>query len=117
MALLFVTLALRRQFLKRLFGSLFAVNDFGWLVMTRRWAWFFVAHAAANETVRQLLSEAAWVAYKGALIPVLALFSGWQLLACRRHRLPGEGNAWGLRVADAPRASSRPCPRSSRAGC
>ena len=101
-ALLFVTLALRTLFLKRMFGSLFAVNDFGWLLMTRRWAWFFVAHAGANELVRRACSEGAWVAYKGALIPVLAVFGGWQLLACRRHRLPGEGNAWGLRIADAP---------------
>jgi intracellular septation protein len=101
-ALLFVTLALRTLFLKRLFGSLFAVDDVGWLVMTRRWAWFFVAHASANEVVRQLASEAAWVAYKGLLIPVLAVFGGCQLLVCRRHRLPGEGNSWGIRVADAP---------------
>lgn len=106
--LLLVSLSMDRLVLKSFFSPLFAVSDPGWRIMTRRWAWFFVLHAAANEVVRNAFSEQAWVSYKAALIPVLAAVGFWQLLACRRHRLAGESNAWGIRTADAPAPADVP---------
>jgi len=63
-------------------------------------------HATANEVFRQAFSEQAWVAYKAAVAPALVAYGAWQLVICRRHRLPGESNAWGLRTSDGPAADT-----------
>ena len=46
----------------------------GWMIMTRRLAWFFVGLAVANEVIWRSLSTDAWVNFKTFGLP-LAMFA------------------------------------------
>jgi intracellular septation protein len=88
---LFGGLAFKRPLLKPLFEMAFRLDERGWLVLTRRWGWFFLAMAALNEIVRRGFSTDAWVALKVfGFLPLTFLFAATQLPFIRRHRAPAE---------------------------
>jgi intracellular septation protein len=83
--------------LKTLFGHIFAITDDGWLRLTRRWAFFLLSAALANELVRNLATPEFWIDYRFYSLFVILLFATYQFRLSRHYRLPEEATAWGLR--------------------
>jgi intracellular septation protein len=64
-ALLFAGLAMGKSLLKYVFGPIFpGLTEEGWRKISRNWAIFFLAMAAANEALRQLVSFDTWLTFK-----------------------------------------------------
>lgn len=80
---------LRKPFLQRLFGSMFALTEAGWRGFTLRWIVFFVLMAVLNEVVWRNTDTDTWVKFKtfGA-IPLVLVFSLMQGPFVQKHRLP-----------------------------
>lgn len=76
------------------------LDERGWLLLSRNWAIFFIAMAAANEIVWRNFSTAAWIGYKlwGA-IPATMLFAVANMPMLLKH---GLGETATEAVADAP---------------
>lgn len=83
--------------LKRLFHSLFSIQDRGWEKLSHRWMFFFFFLAITNEYVWRNYTEQEWVHYKVATIVLTILFGLAQIPLARRTRL-SDANAWGLKV-------------------
>lgn len=63
--LLFAGLAARKPLLRYVFGPIFeGLTDTGWLKLSRNWAIFFAAMAAANEILRAQLDFETWLTVK-----------------------------------------------------
>ncbi|HEX8216715.1 MAG TPA: septation protein IspZ [Allosphingosinicella sp.] len=64
-ALLFAGLAAGKALLKYVFGPIFpGLNEQGWRNISRNWALFFLAMAAANEVLRYTVSFDTWLTVK-----------------------------------------------------
>src|SRR3954465_414084 len=64
-ATLLAGLSRRKPMLRWLFGPVFSgLSDEGWLKLSRNWALFFLALAAANEVMRATLSFDTWLTLK-----------------------------------------------------
>jgi intracellular septation protein len=86
-SVLFAGLAVRRNVLKPLFGTMLTLSDAGWRQLSLRWACFFVVLAALNEVVWRSLSTDAWVNFKVfGILPLTLLFSALQLPLILRHQ-------------------------------
>ncbi len=93
-----ISLNLKTLLLKQLFGTVFAMTDDGWKVITWRWFWFLLAAAIANEIARALLTPESWIDYRFYKTILVTLFAISQFSYSRRYRIPGESNSWGLRL-------------------
>lgn len=76
------------------------LDERGWWLLSRNWAIFFIAMAAANEIVWRNFSTATWIGYKlwGAL-PATMLFAVANMPMLLKH---GLGETPPEAVADAP---------------
>ncbi len=85
---LFGGLAFGHPLLKPLFGAAWQLNDQGWVILTRRFALFFIAMALLNELVWRTQPTDIWVTYKvfGSIGLTLA-FTFTQLPLINRHQL------------------------------
>lgn len=94
-ALLFAGLFRRKAVLKWLFGPIFpGLTQEGWLKLSRNWAIFFVALAAANELMRAFLDFDTWLTLKVWGVSVISLLFGFaNLPMLLRHGLDPEGKA------------------------
>ena len=63
-----------RSYLSMVLSETLPLTDRGWMILTRRMAWFFVGLAVANEVVWRLMSTDAWVNFKTFGLP-LAMFA------------------------------------------
>ncbi len=90
-AVLLGGLAFGRPLLKPLFGAAWQLNDQGWLLLTRRFALFFIAMALLNELVWRTQPTDVWVTYKvfGSIGLTIA-FTFTQLPLINRHQLPSD---------------------------
>ena len=61
---LFIGLYFNKPLLKNLMGSAINLTDYGWINLSKRWAYFFLFLAAANEVVYRNFSDAVWVNFK-----------------------------------------------------
>lgn len=90
-SILLIGLAMGRAFLKNLMGSMFAMHDRGWRILTFRWAMFFFFLAILNEVVWRNFSTDDWVNFKVfGIMPLTLLFSLSQLPTMNRYRLEEE---------------------------
>ncbi|MGB0506722.1 MAG: septation protein A [Pikeienuella sp.] len=53
-----------QSYLKSLMGQMLPLTDAGWMILTKRWAMFFVFMAIVNEVVWRTQSESFWVNFK-----------------------------------------------------
>ena len=53
-----------QSYMAALMGEVMPMQHEGWMILTRRMAWFFAALALTNETVWRLMSTDAWVNFK-----------------------------------------------------
>lgn len=91
------SLAMGKDPLKRIFSDLFAISDKGWLITTRRWGYFMLASAAANEIVRIFFTPEFWVHYRFWYLWVAIAFCAWQFEVSRKERTE-DANSWGIRI-------------------
>jgi len=85
---LFTSLALRRNVLKRLLGTVLNLDDTGWRILTLRWACFFVVLAALNEVVWRTMATDAWVNFKVfGIMPLTLVFSALQMPVILKHQI------------------------------
>ena len=90
-AVLLGGLAFGRPLLKPLFGTAWQLNDQGWLLLTRRFALFFIAMALLNELVWRTQPTDIWVTYKVfGSIGLTIVFTLTQLPMINRHQLPAD---------------------------
>ena len=69
-------------------GSMFAMSERGWQILTFRWALFFIVLAILNEIVWRNTSTDTWVSFKVfGIMPLTLLFSIAQLPTMNRHKL------------------------------
>ncbi|RMF10562.1 MAG: septation protein A [Alphaproteobacteria bacterium] len=89
---LFFGLWRRQHYLKMVLDASFPpMAEKGWELMTRRWAWFFVASAALNEIIWRTQSTDTWVAAKLFLfLPLSFLFALAQYPLIVKYQLDGE---------------------------
>ncbi|QDC10433.1 septation protein IspZ [Oceanicola sp. D3] len=62
-----------QSYLARLMEGLLPMSDAGWMILTKRFAWFFLALAVANAVIAFALSSGVWVTAKTFGLPA-ALF-------------------------------------------
>lgn len=80
-------LRFNRLFIKYVFAQAFELNDEGWRKLTYRWGFFFLALAAANETVWRNFPTAIWVNFKvWGIIPLIFLFAAAQSPLVMKHQ-------------------------------
>ncbi len=87
----------KQALLKPLFKSMFHISDHGWLILSARWAFFFILTAVGNELVWRMYGENAWVHFRLIAALVLCVFGFSQFFLARAHRLP-DSSPWGLRL-------------------
>jgi intracellular septation protein len=83
--------------LKTFFGDFFAMTDRGWMILSRRWMFFFFLLTIGNEIARATLTPEVWVIYKFGALIITWIFGFYQFTLARRERLP-EASSWGLRL-------------------
>ncbi len=83
--------------LKRLFRSLFSINDKGWHLLSILWMIFFFAVAIVNEIVWRNCRIGVWVDFKIGVTLCTILFGVLQVPIAWKTRLP-DANGWGLRI-------------------
>ena len=67
-----------QSYMAALMGQVMPMQHEGWMILTRRMAWFFAALALANEAIWRTMSTDAWVNFKTFGLPV-ALFAFFML--------------------------------------
>ena len=87
----------KTSLLKTFFKDFFAMSDKGWMILSRRWMFFFFLLAIGNEIARRALVPEIWVIYKLIAIVCTWIFGFYQFTLAKRERLP-EASSWGLRL-------------------
>ena len=99
---LWVGLAMGRNFFQFVFGKTFHYTPEGWRKFTNAFAWFFVFTAVANEAVRLGFQDVIltfmdkefdgvqiWILFKVFVImPLAGLFGWWQTAQLAKYKLP-----------------------------
>ncbi|UWQ94927.1 septation protein IspZ [Rhodobacteraceae bacterium M385] len=68
-----------KSYLASLLGDVLPMEQEGWMILTRRFAWFFLALAVANTLIAITLSSAVWVSVKTFGLPLaMVVFMGLQ---------------------------------------
>jgi intracellular septation protein len=77
-AILGVGLLRGQSYLQKLMGAALPMDAAGWMILTRRWAVYFLALAALNEAIWRTQSTDFWVSFK--VFGILPLTFGFLLL-------------------------------------
>ncbi len=81
-----------RSYLKDLIGAAMPLTDEGWMILTRRWALFFLFMALVNEAVWRTQTEEFWVTFKTFASPAITfLFVITQFGLIKKHGTEGPG--------------------------
>ena len=82
-----------RSYLKDLIGAAMPLTDVGWMVLTRRWALFFLFMAVVNEVVWRTQTEEFWVTFKTFASPAITFaFIMTQFGLIKKHGVEGSGS-------------------------
>jgi intracellular septation protein len=84
------SLPLGRYPFKYLLGDAIKITDKGWRGLTLRYGLYFAAVAIVNETVWRTQSDDTWVAFRGGLWMVSAVFGVWQVFFLMKHMIKDE---------------------------
>ena len=77
-----------RSLIAVMFDQMFNLDAVGWRLLTRRWAFFFLAMALLNEAVWRTQTTDVWVAFKAfGVIPITMVFALLQMPLIKRHHL------------------------------
>jgi len=76
----------KRPLMKQLFDGAFDITDEGWMILTKRWGYFFILLAAINEIVWRNFSTDFWVSFKlFGIMPLTIVFAMAQVGVLTRH--------------------------------
>ena len=75
-----------KPLMKQLFDGALDLTDEGWMVLSRRWGFFFVALAVLNEVVWRNFSTEFWAGFKlFGIMPLTIVFAMAQVGVLTRH--------------------------------
>lgn len=94
---IFIGLTRGKSVMKPLFKNLFMINDDGWRIYSRRWAFFLVFLAVSNEWARVTLTPEQWIGFKICITLLTVAFAFAQLPLTRRTRL-AIASPWGFKM-------------------
>lgn len=95
-AVLFGGLLFKRPLLKPLLASAWPLDDAGWVKLSSRFAWFFIAMAILNEAVWRTQSTDFWVTFKVfGIMGLTFVFVASQVFFMRAHMAPLEEESGG----------------------
>jgi intracellular septation protein len=77
--------ALRKNWMRKLFGEALRLPDQAWRVLMVRYGLWFSVVAIANEVVWRTQSDEVWVAFRTGLLPAAIAFSVLQLPFMMKH--------------------------------
>ncbi|WP_299838928.1 inner membrane-spanning protein YciB [uncultured Jannaschia sp.] len=91
-AVLFFGVWRGRSYLAMVLSEALPLDHAGWMILTRRMAWFFVGLAVANELVWRGMSTETWVNFKTFGLPVaMFIFFFAQARLMKAHGLDDKG--------------------------
>ena len=75
-----------QSYLEMLMGEALKMQQSGWLILTRRWIYFFICLALLNEFIWRNFSTDAWVNFKVfGILPLTFIFMAAQMPLLKRH--------------------------------
>jgi len=78
--------AFGKPLMKQLFDGAFDLTDEGWMVLTKRWGFFFVLLALINEIVWRNFSTEFWAGFKlMGIMPITIIFAMAQVGVLQRY--------------------------------
>lgn len=85
---IYTGLALKRNYIKTVMGSMINMDDEGWRILAWRWGFFFIAMAVLNEFIWRNFSTDFWVSFKVfGFLPITFVFAMLQISVMNRHSL------------------------------
>ena len=89
-ALIISDTLLKKNLLKLFLNNAFKLNDFGWTLLNRRWAYFFIFLAILNEIVWRSFApekEYIWVNFKvWGILPLTFIFTALQFPLINKYK-------------------------------
>ena len=69
-------------------NNAFKINDLGWTLLNRRWAYFFIFLAILNEIVWRTQPETTWVNFKvWGMLPITIIFTAMQVPLINKYKV------------------------------
>ncbi|HEX7776935.1 MAG TPA: septation protein A [Parvibaculum sp.] len=88
-----------RPLLKQLFDGALDLTDEGWMILTRRWGFFFIVLAALNEIIWRNFSTEFWAGFKlFGIMPLTIVFAMAQISVFKKYA--AEKDEPGTEAAD-----------------
>jgi intracellular septation protein len=96
-AFILITLAMKRLPLRHMFGSMLAITDRGWEILSLRFGIMLLLLALLNEIILHLHALQLWVYFRFSSYIFSTAFGLCQAFLVRKYRLP-EASPWGMRI-------------------
>ena len=88
LALLFGKYFTEEPILKKILGKSLALSNEGWILLNKRWIFFFFSLAILNELVWRTQSEEVWVNFKvWGMLPITLIFTIFQISLINKHKI------------------------------
>jgi intracellular septation protein len=88
LALLFGKYFTEEPILKKILGKSLALSNEGWILLNKRWIFFFFLLAILNELVWRTQSEEVWVNFKvWGILPITLIFTIFQISLINKHKI------------------------------
>ena len=74
--------------LKKLMGKSISLTNEGWIILNKRWIYFFFGLAILNELIWRTQSEEFWVNFKvWGLLPITFIFTAFQIGLINKYKI------------------------------
>ena len=88
LALLFGKYFTEEPILKKILGKSLALSNEGWILLNKRWIFFFFSLAILNELVWRTQSEEFWVNFKvWGILPITLIFTIFQISLINKYKI------------------------------
>ena len=88
LTLLFGKYFTEEPILKKILGKSLALSNEGWILLNKRWIFFFFSLAILNELVWRTQSEEVWVNFKvWGMLPITLIFTIFQISLINKHKI------------------------------
>ena len=88
LALMFGRYFTKEPVLKKLLGNALKLQEDGWKILNKRWAFFFIGLAILNEIIWRTQSEEFWVNFKvWGMLPITFIFTAFQFNIINKYKI------------------------------
>jgi intracellular septation protein len=88
LTLLFGKYFTKEPILKKILGRSLALSNEGWILLNKRWVFFFFSLAILNEFVWRTQSEEVWVNFKvWGILPITFIFTIFQISLINKYKI------------------------------